>query len=131
MFGFSWQPIEKKMGPNGYDATIEELVRYIVVQSDNPSADVLLREVGGPKALNAWLESKGLEGIRVERYEWQMRDDARTLMAKLDAQLNRALAIAASSPIAIATIPSIFSPRMDLRITLREILSYRKPGVLA
>ena len=84
--GFSWQPIEKKMGPNGYDATIEELVRYVVIQSDNPSADVLLREVGGPAALNAWLESKGLEGIHVERFEWQMRDDARALTARLDAQ---------------------------------------------
>ena len=67
--GFPYQPIAGKVDADGYPATLEELVRYIVIESDNPSADVLLRRVGGPQALTAWLRGKGVQGITVDRTE--------------------------------------------------------------
>lgn len=67
--GYYHEPIAKKVGPNGYDASLLELIRYSVIESDNPSAEVLLMRLGGPKALTGWLKSKGVEGIRVDRGE--------------------------------------------------------------
>jgi len=83
--GFPYQPIAEKVGPQGYSATVEELVRYIVIQSDNPSADVLLRRVGGPAALTAWLRSKGVEDIQVDRSERELHAEAAEMRRRVAA----------------------------------------------
>jgi len=49
--------------------TIQELLERAVETSDNTAADVLMRLIGGPSALTAWLNDKGIAGIRVDRYE--------------------------------------------------------------
>lgn len=67
--GFPHQPIAEKVGPDGYRTTLLDLIRYIVIQSDNPAADILLQRAGGPAAVTAWLTSKGVEGIRIDRNE--------------------------------------------------------------
>lgn len=67
--GFPYQPIAEKVGPEGYRTTLLDLIRYIVIHSDNPSADILLKRAGGPAAVTAWLRSKGIEGIRIDRNE--------------------------------------------------------------
>lgn len=67
--GFPYQPIAEKVGAAGYRTTLLDLIRYIVILSDNPSADLLLKRVGGPAAVTAWLRSKGIDGIRVDRNE--------------------------------------------------------------
>lgn len=67
--GFPYQPIAEKVGEGGYRTTLLELMRYIVILSDNPSADILLKRAGGPAAVTAWLRAKGIEGIRVDRNE--------------------------------------------------------------
>ncbi len=79
--GFPYQPIAKKVDADGYEATIEELVRYIVIDSDNPSADILLRRIGGPTVLTAWLRARGVEGISVDSNERQMHDAAGAMRA--------------------------------------------------
>lgn len=70
--GYYHEPIAKKVGPNGYAATLLELIRYIVIESDNPAAEVLLMKLGGPKVLTDWLKSKGVEGIRIDRGEREL-----------------------------------------------------------
>lgn len=67
--GYYHEPIAARVGPNGYDATLLELIRYIVIESDNPAAEVLLTRLGGPGVLTAWLKEKGVNGIRVDRGE--------------------------------------------------------------
>jgi len=49
--------------------TVAELMELAVGTSDNTAADVLLRLVGGPRALTLWLRAHGLGGIRVDRFE--------------------------------------------------------------
>jgi beta-lactamase class A len=64
--GYPYQPIAEKVGEGGYGATLLELIRYIVILSDNPSAEVLLNLYGGAAKLTAWLKSKGVEGVRID-----------------------------------------------------------------
>lgn len=67
--GFPYQPIAEKVGETGYATTLHDLIRYIVILSDNPSADILLKKAGGPAAVTAWLKEKGIQGIRIDRNE--------------------------------------------------------------
>ncbi len=53
-------------------ATLRELARATQVTSDNPAANILLRELGGPAALTAFWRSIGDEVSRVDRYEPDM-----------------------------------------------------------
>src|SRR5689334_3059588 len=55
--------------PSRTQWTVEELVTRAVETSDNTAADVLMRMIGGPAVLTAWLKARGIEGISVDRYE--------------------------------------------------------------
>ncbi len=56
----------------GSGATLRELARATQITSDNPAANILLRELGGPAALTAFWRSIGDEVSRVDRYEPEM-----------------------------------------------------------
>lgn len=43
------------------------LVELMLTVSDNTATDVLLKAVGGPGAVSAWLKAKGIAGQRVDR----------------------------------------------------------------
>ncbi|WP_086608568.1 class A beta-lactamase [Erythrobacter donghaensis] len=53
-------------------ATLRELARATQITSDNPAANILLRELGGPAGLTAFWRSIGDEVSRVDRYEPEM-----------------------------------------------------------
>lgn len=55
--------------------TIEELATRAVETSDNTAADVLLRRIGGPAALTAWLRAHDVAGISVDRYERDLQPE--------------------------------------------------------
>jgi beta-lactamase class A len=55
-------------------ATLRELARATQVTSDNPAANILLRELGGPAALTAFWRSIGDEISRVDRTEPEMNN---------------------------------------------------------
>lgn len=57
------QPIRALVGKTGYAATIGELMKRALVDSDNTANDVLLRRVGGPAAVKAMLKRKGLAAV--------------------------------------------------------------------
>jgi beta-lactamase class A len=57
------QPIRALIGKNGYNTTLEGLLRTALTMSDNTANDMLLRRVGGPEAVRAMLARKGLGGI--------------------------------------------------------------------
>jgi beta-lactamase class A len=53
-------------------ATLRELARATQTTSDNPAANILLRQLGGPGALTQFWRSLGDEVSRVDRYEPEM-----------------------------------------------------------
>ncbi len=46
--------------------TVRQLLVAAVSQSDNTAADALVRLIGGPKVVTAFLRSRGIEGMRVD-----------------------------------------------------------------
>ncbi len=67
------QPIAQLVGEAGYDTNVSELLLRSMTQSDNTANDSLLRTVGGPAAVRAMLERKGLGGIRFSNGERAMQ----------------------------------------------------------
>lgn len=82
---FPYQPIAEEAGPEGAEFAVESLVRRMVTLSDNPSADVLIRRLGGPAAVQAVLEAKGVEGIEISVDERGLHDLADAMRAETEA----------------------------------------------
>lgn len=49
--------------------TVRELLEYMLTESDNTASDLLMRLCGGPEVVDARLQSLGVTGVRVDRYE--------------------------------------------------------------
>lgn len=45
-----------------------DLIALAIQQGDNTAADVIMSHIGGPGAVSGWLQSKDVQGLRVERY---------------------------------------------------------------
>lgn len=73
-----WSPIAAAW-PNPQRYTAAELLRAILVDSDNTAADVLMKRIGGPGAVTAWLAGRRLGEIRVDRYERELQCEAHGL----------------------------------------------------
>ena len=58
------QPIAQLIKGDGYDTTLSSLMNRALQQSDNTANDFVLRKAGGPEAVRAFLERKGIDGIR-------------------------------------------------------------------
>jgi beta-lactamase class A len=56
----------------GKDVTVRDLCRATMVTSDNPAANLLLRVVGGPAGVTAFLRASGDAVTRNDRYEPDM-----------------------------------------------------------
>ncbi|HEX2081766.1 MAG TPA: class A beta-lactamase [Longimicrobium sp.] len=52
--------------------TVRRMLESMVMYSDNTATDVLMRMIGGPQAVQAHLRSRGVEGLRVDRYEGEV-----------------------------------------------------------
>lgn len=65
--------------PARRDYTARELLTAAVSVSDNTAADVLMKRIGGPGAVDAWLQARRIEEIRVDRYERQLQTEAHGL----------------------------------------------------
>lgn len=61
--------------PARRDYSARELLEATVVDSDNTAADVLMKRIGGPGAVTAWLEARRISGVRVDRYERDLARD--------------------------------------------------------
>src|SRR3546814_13190561 len=49
------------------------VLRAAVAQSDNTASDLLLRRIGGPRALTRFFQRRGIESFRVDRYEYELQ----------------------------------------------------------
>jgi beta-lactamase class A len=61
--------------PGRRDYTVEALLEATLVESDNTAADVLMKRIGGPGVVTAWLDAKRVPGIRVDRYERELQPE--------------------------------------------------------
>ena len=55
--------------------TVRDLLARTVSDSDNTAADVLMRRIGGPGAVTAWLRGRGIKEIRIDRYERELQPE--------------------------------------------------------
>lgn len=56
----------------GSTLSIERLCRAAVEVSDNPAANILMREIGGLEAMRIWYRSIGDQDTRVDRWEMEL-----------------------------------------------------------
>jgi beta-lactamase class A len=63
--------------PDGHSLTLPavDLIALAIQRSDNTAADTLMKHIGGPAAVTAWLRAKGLEDISIDRYERELQVD--------------------------------------------------------
>ncbi len=64
-----WQPLAQELGPDGFHTTLGDLLLRAAGASDNAAADILLRRLGGPQAVQHVLSQKGIRGLRIDRQE--------------------------------------------------------------
>lgn len=69
-----WSPIGAGW-PARRDYTYDELLTAAVSNSDNTAADVLMKRIGGPGAVTAWLQAKKVNEVRVDRYERDLQPE--------------------------------------------------------
>lgn len=62
--------------PQRRDYTVRELLVAAVGGSDNTAADVLMKLIGGPGAVTAWLNDNHVSDIRIDRYERELQPDS-------------------------------------------------------
>ena len=58
------QPIAAKILGGGYTTTLSDLMFKAITTSDNTANDKLMRSIGGPAAVRAMIQNKGLGAIR-------------------------------------------------------------------
>jgi beta-lactamase class A len=50
-----------------------DLIALAIQRSDNTAADTIMKRIGGPAAVTAWLRAKGINDIRIDRYERELQ----------------------------------------------------------
>jgi beta-lactamase class A len=74
---------------NGTSA--RSLMRRMLVHSDNGATDMLIKDLGGPRALDSWLRENGVSGVRVDRTIAQLLRDKRDLWDRRDSSTPTAM----------------------------------------
>jgi beta-lactamase class A len=69
------QPLSGLVGPSGFRTTIGDLVRRAIIDSDSAAVDFLISQLGGPSAIQSFLNAKGISGIRVDRDERHLQTE--------------------------------------------------------
>lgn len=70
-------PLQDKYPDANVDVPLRELLRLAVAASDNVAADILLRLIGGPKAVSDYVASLGIVGFHLEDGEHGLHQDRR------------------------------------------------------
>ena len=78
-------PIGGEIQAGHTEFSVRRLLDAAVSESDNTAADALVKLVGGPTAVTAFLRAHGIEGIRVDRDERRLAHDIDGLAANVDA----------------------------------------------
>ena len=74
-FSVFQQPMAPLVTADGYRTTVGDLVRRAIVDSDSTAADILINKLGGPAAVQSYLDRKHLAGVRLDRDEKQLQTE--------------------------------------------------------
>ena len=69
------QPLADLVTASGYQTNIDDLARRAVVDSDSAAVDILVKKLGGPPAVQAFLDRKHLTGVRFDRDEKHLQTE--------------------------------------------------------
>ncbi|MFZ0267077.1 serine hydrolase [Caulobacter sp.] len=61
-------------GPATY--TVQDLLERAIIEGDNTAADVLMKRIGGPGAVTAWLQGRKVNALDIDRYQRQLQPDS-------------------------------------------------------
>lgn len=78
-------PIRGELQSGRTEFSVRRLLDAAVSESDNTAADALIKLIGGPAAVTAFLRAHGIEGIRVDRDERTLAHDTDGLAANANA----------------------------------------------
>ena len=67
------------------------LIEAMMIRSDNRATDILMRDLGGPDTLQAWLSERGVSGLRIDRNIAQLLRSKRDLWDVKDSATPRAM----------------------------------------
>jgi beta-lactamase class A len=59
----------KRPGGGVLALPVADLISLAIQQDDSTASDILLRMIGGPAAVTAWIQGRGVAGLRVDRSE--------------------------------------------------------------
>jgi beta-lactamase class A len=71
----NYSPLQDKYPEASVDVPMRELLRLAVSLSDNTAADILLRIVGGPQAVDTYIRSLDISGFHLEDNEQTLHHD--------------------------------------------------------
>lgn len=71
----AYSPLQDKYPAAEVDVPLRELLRLAVSLSDNAAADVVLRIIGGPAVVDAYIKSIGVSGFHMEDNEQSLHRD--------------------------------------------------------
>jgi beta-lactamase class A len=72
-------------------APVRSLMARMLIHSDNRATDILLKDIGGPRALHNWLQDNGVTGLRVDRTIAQLLSAKRDLWDRRDSSTPTAM----------------------------------------
>jgi beta-lactamase class A len=72
-------------------APVRSLMARMLIHSDNRATDILLKDIGGPRALHNWLQDNGISGVRVDRTIAQLLSAKRDLWDRRDSSTPTAM----------------------------------------
>ena len=67
------------------------LMEAMIIRSDNHATDVLMRDLGGPQTLQAWLDQNQITGLRIDRNIAQLLSARRDLRDRRDSSTPTAM----------------------------------------
>jgi len=113
--------------PGQRDYTVAELLTAAAGGGDNTAADVLMKRIGGPGMVTAWLQSERIVEVRVDRYERQLQPDVAGLASFRPAWKDEAAYLAALNAVPPgrrreATLAYLHDPRDTA--TPRDMLNF-------
>jgi beta-lactamase class A len=73
------QPIAALVTDAGFRTTVDDLMRRAIVDSDSAATDIMIRRLGGPKAIQAVLDRLHLADVRIDRDERHLQTETRGL----------------------------------------------------
>ena len=56
--------------------TVQDLLERAVADGDNTAADILMKRIGGPGAVTAWLQGRKVNTLDIDRYQRQLQPDS-------------------------------------------------------